>query len=207
MRSKELIAALHASTGIPVGEIELKVRRLRENKLFTRETRSPNSPRPTVEDIANLLLMILSEAPALYAKETIERGWDMEIDRYSIVEEGGRELPGRLDIVRKSHSFLDGLQMLLQEAIDNPHWFSEDSAFAGYRDTSVSFDRQEFTGTIIFEFDEGYGGPASETLLILNCDYGGRSASVASSRFRQINLIEATLFGDIAAAWHREEGE
>jgi hypothetical protein len=209
LRTQNLVAMLAAQTGLDHYEVTLKARRLREAKLFVKETRSPASPRPSPRDIAHLLFMMMSDEPAGYAKATIERAEEMTIDSGSLKHARHYDvLPGHLaEFQREGHSFLDALETLVKCAIESPLEFLEEPGRQFFC-TYVEFQRGAFVGEIILDVEAplltGFDPDRKIADLILAYGaYGDPRTESAPRSFSRFTRVNAGLFADIGFAANR----
>lgn len=203
MRAGNLISMLHAETGIDTTELALKARRLREANLFVRETRSPNSPRASARHVANLLMMILSDAPALYAERTVERASAMTCDD---LKHARANLDAGADFElfkRDETSFIDALEFLIEKAAENPGWFQN-----AYRNTFIEFEPLSFVATIYLHVLEPgpLGGRSVFDATLTYADHSNAITSSAPSAFRRTTRLEAPLLCAIGAEFARQDG-
>lgn len=203
LRAGNLITMLHAETGIDATEVALKARRLREDGLFVRETRSPNSPRATHRQVANLLVMILSDAPALYAKRTIARAEAMRNQDVKHVlhnEDAGADF----DVFKSDDaSFVDCLEALIRRASEDPEGFEQ-----AYRNSYLEFEPLSFRATIYLDV-LGPGPLGGRRIFEATLNYADHSddlSSPAPQSFRRTTRIEAPLLRSIGAEFSRKDG-
>lgn len=203
MRAGNLIAMLHAETGIDTTELALKARRLREVGRFVRETRSPNSPRATHRQVANLIVMILSDAPALYAERTIARAEAMRNMDLKHARQNKDAGPEFAVFKQEDASFVDVLADLIQKASDNPDWFAH-----AYRNTYIEFEPLSFRALV--DLDVIGPGPMGGRRMFaarLNfADHTNELTSSAPQSFRRTTRIEAPLLRAIGAEFARQDG-
>lgn len=212
IKTQNLAAGLVTASGLDLDTIMLKIRRLREAGRFSRETRSPNSPHPGARDVACVLVMMLSEAPAAFAGRTIERAETLEIPSGDLKHTRQADpLPGRLAVFqREGHNFVDALEALVLCAIEQPSDFTGGGAPFPCSDIRISFDRQAFTGAIdliVRPPITGFTGDELRPLiqvLVEYGDFGDRRTAAAPPYFHQINSIDAPFLAAIGQAFARE---
>ena len=203
LRAGNLIAMLHAETGIDATELALKARRLREAGLFVRETRSPASPRATFRQAANLLVMILSDAPALYAEKTIRRAEALTNNDTKHAQHNERAGTD-FDIFKKQEtSFVDALAFLIEKAAGNPDWFAH-----AYRQTFIEFEPLSFSASIhLHVLGPGpLGGVVLFDSLLHFFDQRNELTSSAPLSFRRTTRLEAPLLRAIGSEFARQDG-
>lgn len=203
LRAGNLIAMLHAETGIDATELALKARRLREAGEFVRETRSPNSPRATHRQAANLLVMILSDGPALYAERTIRRAEALHNTDAKHARDNERAGEEFELFKREETSLLDALTFLIERAADNPDWFGH-----AYRQTFVEFEPLAFRATLYLHVlgPGPLGGVVLFDSLLNFADPSNELTSSAPLSFRRTTRIEAPVFRAIGAEFARQDG-
>ena len=210
VKAKNLIAMLAEQTGIDFDQVTLHARRLREEGLFVRESRSPKCDRANPRHIANLLVMLLSEQPAGHCKKVIGQAEALEVDRI-FLDQNARHFAGRsdaLEIFSQAHSFMDALETLVALAIECPEDFDSDVlSSARFPMLSVTFDRQAFTGQIDLSISNQHENILERDVnwraLIHYHDIHRRPGRGASRDFLQQNVIEADLFKEIGRAFAR----
>lgn len=203
MKVGNLIAMLHAQTGIDTTEIALKARRLREAGLFVKETRSPQSPRATHRHVAHLIMMILADAPALYAERTIERA-DRLLNSDTRSANKNQEAGPNFDIFkREGTSFVDAIEWLLAEAAANPDWFG----FA-FSQTWLEFEPLSFRGCLYLEvLDRApMGGKRIFESVLHFFDPSNELTNSAPKAFSRTTRIEAPMLQALGAEFARRDG-
>jgi hypothetical protein len=214
LKSEELVMLLAYAAYLPIDEVSLKARRLREAGLFVRETRSPSSPRATPRHLANLVVMLLSDAPASSARRTINLAEAMIVRSADLQRLIARNetLPDRLAVLRQSgHTFLDAIEALILAAKDST---DKDldlgrkhlSARHAYRSFTVEFDRSSFVASIELGFEK-----AEPCLLEYSIAEGERAKFGDGYRvtegFQRINKATASFFANIGIGLNHKDGE
>lgn len=144
-KAADIIATMAHVAGCSVEDLTEIARRVREGGYWVRETRSPNSPRATCRQCANLVAALLSGEPARHAARGVERLANTIISQESMNHlEQCAILPGPLSQLWKGeHSFIDALEILFEAARNNP------SRFSRYKSTSIEVSHLTYEGTIV----------------------------------------------------------
>ncbi len=212
IKTANLVATLAAETGLDFDRVQLTTRRLREAGLFTKENRSPKSPRPTYRDAAHLLVMLMSDQPAGFAEKTIERAQNLIIEAESHKHTTGNHyapLEAPLSVFqREDHNLIDALEALIEYAVFNLSTFTPD--YAAPSEFSVSFDRHRFSADIYLDISESdplarIRGEKKINVFLHYSEWGSLAADAAPKAFTVECQIGAGVFHAIGQLFARGE--
>lgn len=173
-RTQEIWSTVSHVTGVPFSEVSEIGRRIREAGLFVKETRSPNSPRATPENVANLLIAIMSGASSRKAAEAVERYRSTSRFNRQHYEFADQEME---DFARKNlpvllnpaASFVDCVTDLVTAARDVSGIFETELKYTG-----IEVEQRTFSGIVNLQVSkynplpaEIYSGP----ILFENDDF------------------------------------
>jgi hypothetical protein len=155
--TQELWSVLASATGIPFSEVAEIGRRIREDGLFVKETKSPRSPRATERDAANLIAACLSGASTRKAagavralRQTAVSRDDAECLRRNAEAEGSLpEFAGKMAVLLKpEHAFVDALEAILWKLRQGVEHYG-----ACFHDLVLSVERTRLEATVDFSFE------------------------------------------------------
>lgn len=160
-RTVEIVSVLQNLTGKRFDEISLLARRLREEGLWVRETRSPNSPRPTARHVAHLILAILhGGVPKAATRAVKQYAENYEYQSDSRCQEGLREAVEEvrdvatplLALTEDGHSLVDAVEALIKTLMNEPGFIGEALTDNDEWETTLTIDNIRGTASLYLYF-------------------------------------------------------